>query len=61
MESTAFGIYNINILNSEKFYINLEQVRANYFRMPFWTDDSDLENIEITTYEYIIAIIIHNE
>jgi len=58
--STAFQMYKCNTLSIDKFFINLEEVHAKCYKMPFFTTDNDnIENIEITT--YIIATIIHSE
>lgn len=63
MISSAFRVYKCTALSSELFYINLDEVNAKCYRMPFWNStsmDNDGEN-HLETLQYVVAAIIHSE
>lgn len=61
--SSAFRIYKCTTLSNELIYINLDEVNAKCYRMPFWnctSMDNDEEN-HLETLQYVVAVIIHSE
>jgi len=59
--SSTLQIYTCSTL-SEIFYINLDEVSAKCYRMPFWNSTSmDDSNKEDYSLQYIVAAIIHSE
>ncbi|XP_067216803.1 uncharacterized protein [Linepithema humile] len=61
--SSALQIYKCSTLSNEIFYINLDEVHAKCYRMPFWNstsmDDSDSNEDHLP--QYIVAAIVHSE
>lgn len=63
MLSSAFRVYKCTTLSSELFYINLDEVNAKCYRMPFWncTSTDNDEGNHLETLQYVVAAIIHSE
>lgn len=63
MISSAFQVYTCTALSNELFYVNLDEVNAKCYRMPFWNHTSTDNNGEnhSETLQYVIATIIHSE
>lgn len=61
--SLALQIYICSTLSSEIFYINLDEIHAKCYRMPFWNsismDDSNSDEDHLS--RYVVAALIHNE
>lgn len=63
MVSSVFRVYKCTTLSNELFCINLEEVNAKCYKMPFWNStsmDNDEEN-HLETLQYVVAVIIHSE
>lgn len=65
MVSSCFQFYKCATLNSDRFYVSLNQIRAKCYRMPFWDclsmNDSDSDEDDHLEMQYIVAVIIHSE
>lgn len=61
--SSALQTYICSTLSSEIFYINLDEVHAKCYRMPFWNSTSmdNNDSDEDHSPRYVVAAIVHSE
>lgn len=65
--SSSLQVYKCSSLSNEIFYVNLDEIHAKCYRIPFWTStlanesDSDEETQITDTFQYIVAAVIHSE
>lgn len=63
--SSSIQVYKCSNLCSDLVYVNVEQVKAKCYRMPFWNnisrDDSDSDEENCSEGTYIVATIIHSD